>query len=492
VNGREGAVARVELAPPRRIAVGRGTAFVLAGHCYHPRERTVGVALRVGASLQPVTRMRLPRADLHDALPPGDPARPQAYRSGFVACARLGPVAAPVEVELALVLSLASGRRAEAPAGVVELSPALDPLPGAADARFPGGGAPVAICMATYNPPRELLRRQIETLREQTHRNWVCLVSDDCSSEEHLEGLRAEIAGDSRFALSPSPHRLGFYRNFERALSMAPAEAEFVALCDQDDAWHADKLERLLTQVGSAQLAYSDARVVSPAGELVHGSYWTERRNNWRNFGSLLLANSVTGASLLCRRELLDDALPFPPAVAEPFHDHWLASVALAVGDLTYVDAPLYDYVQHGIAVIGHSQANRPGGRLIPELVRQLRAARGPELYFYDWQQLRLFAEVIRLRCWERMTPAKRRTLRLLLSADSGPAGLAWLLGRRARRLVGRNETLNRELFYGFGLLARRAMSASALGLSRPTPLAADARVPPRRHPAVPPGSGRF
>ena len=27
---------------------------------------------------------------------------------------------------------------------------------------------------------------------------------------------------------------------------MAPPSAEFVTLCDQDDAWHPDKLERLL------------------------------------------------------------------------------------------------------------------------------------------------------------------------------------------------------------------------------------------------------
>ena len=50
---------------------------------------------------------------------------------------------------------------------------------------------------------------------------------------------------------------------------------------------------------GGAQLVYSDARVVSPDGELIHGSYWSERRNNYKNFGSLLLANSVTGAASL-------------------------------------------------------------------------------------------------------------------------------------------------------------------------------------------------
>ena len=31
----------------------------------------------------------------------------------------------------------------------------------------------------------------------------------------------------------------------------------------------------------------------------------------------------------------------------------------MARGDLAYVDEPLYDYVQHEEAVIGHSKANK-------------------------------------------------------------------------------------------------------------------------------------
>jgi glycosyltransferase involved in cell wall biosynthesis len=473
--------------------VGRGNAFVVAGHCHHPRERIARLGLRVGTELHPAGRTRLPRAGVYDALPRGEPARRRAYRSGFVATATLGPVAAPASAGLALSLELDSGARSEAPLGTIELRPELEPPAEAATARFSGTGGAVAICMATHEPSPDLFGRQIASIREQTHRNWVCLISDDGSSAERLGGIREQIAGDARFVLAPSPHRLGFYANFERALSMVPADAEFVALSDQDDTWHPDKLERLLAGLGAAELVYSDARVVDPTGTVVRDSFWSERRNNWTNFASLLVANTVTGASLLCRRELLEDALPFPVLVGRPFHDHWLACVALARGELAYVDAPLYDYVQHPSAVIGHSQANRPGRGLLAEAREQLRggSVRGREIYFYDWQQLRLFAEVIRLRLWPRISADKRRALRLLLSADSSAAGLGWLVGRRARRLLGRDETLDRELFFAFGLLTMRTISAAALGLSRPVrPLFPDARVPPRRRPRYPAGPG--
>ena len=42
-----------------------------------------------------------------------------------------------------------------------------------------------------------------------------------------------------------------------------------------------------------------------------------------------------------------------PDAPGVPFHDHWLGLVAMASGDVAYVDRPLYDYVQHPGAVFG-------------------------------------------------------------------------------------------------------------------------------------------
>ncbi len=324
----------------------------------------------------------------------------------------------------------------------------------------------VAICMATYEPPEDLLRIQLESIKQQTHENWICLISDDRSSNEAFERVVALTEDDPRFVVSRSESRLGFYRNFERALSMAPAGADFVTLCDQDDRWHPWKLERLLEGIGDAQLVYSDARIVSPGGELVRPSYWTERRNNYTNYASLLLANSVTGAASLFARDLLDDALPFPPRLARAFHDHWLAVVAMSRGEIAYVDEPLYDYVQHGDAVIGHSEANKKPRSVRRHLLERLRNPTGGSriVYFYDWHQELLFLEVLRLRCWPRMTPAKRKTLSRLLSADSGVAGLTWLLGRRTRRLWGHDETLDRELFYAYALVRRRGVSAWTAG----------------------------
>ena len=476
----------IEIPPPKRIAVGRGNAFVIGGWCYHPAARTQELSVAVGGSRQRIERFGLPRDDVYERVPVAESVTAaSAYRSGFVALVDLAPVQAPERLEIELILRLADGREASASAGSIDVSPALTPPSDIG--RWSGGPEPrVAICMATFEPPPDLLRVQLDSIREQTHANWVCLVSDDRSSDAAFERL-LELAGDDpRFVVSRNPERLGFYRNFERALSMTPPDADYVTLCDQDDRWQPTKLERLIAGLGNAQLVYSDARIVSPEGDLVRPSYWTERRNNYTNFGSLLLANSVTGAASLFRRELLDDVLPFPPLLAKGFHDHWLAIVAMSLGEIAYLDEPLYDYVQHQTAVIGHAGANKRPRPIRRQLIERLRKPTGGSraVYYYDWHQQLLFCEVLRLRCWDRMTSPKRRTLKRLLAADSGVAGLAWMLARRTRRLWGNNETLDRELFYSYALLRRRAVSLRTAGRKRPS------RVLPRDA-SIPPGTDR-
>ena len=101
---------------------------------------------------------------------------------------------------------------------------------------------------------------------------------------------------------------------------MLPAEAELVALCDQDDRWYPEKLAMLRGALGGAQLVYSDQRLVDRDGRVLRETMWEGRRNNHTNLASLLVANTITGAATLFRRELAELALPFPeaPGLAVP------------------------------------------------------------------------------------------------------------------------------------------------------------------------------
>lgn len=329
----------------------------------------------------------------------------------------------------------------------------------------------VVICMATFEPDMQLFRAQVESLRAQTDTRWACLISDDCSSPERFAQIEALIAPDRRFSASRSPARLGFYRNFERALAMIPETARLVALCDQDDRWHPDKLAVLRAALGDAMLVYCDQRLTTADGGVLRETLWKGRRNNHTNLASLLIANSITGAASLMRRGVVELALPFPEAPGYQFHDHWLGLVALAAGEIAYVDRPLYDYVQHGGAVFGDVSVGPGRARRRPphSLMERWRAA-----YFYGYRSRVIQARALLDRCGRRLTGRKRRALRRFIDSERSPLAFAWLVARSVRSLAGRNETLGSELELAAGIVWRwlRVLAAPDDGArAEPPPL---------------------
>jgi glycosyltransferase involved in cell wall biosynthesis len=449
---------------PAAVKVGAGTAVFVCGWCFSPRAEIASLEFVLDSERQPVDSFGMPRLDpcraLHD---------PRSYRSGFWGLVLIDRPPAGDAYTLALRAELEDGGTAEAELGRIAVEAPVEPVIVAWPADTEGPR--VAIAMATYDPPEDLLQRQLESIRSQTHANWVCVVSDDCSRPERFAALEAAVAGDERFVLSRSSRRLGFYRNFERALELVPSDSGYVALADQDDEWDAGKLATLLDRIGDAQLAYSDARVVTRDGELVSETWWNRRRNNHDDLLSLLVANSVTGAASLIRRQLLEYALPFPPRQFHHFHDHWIGLVALSLDRIVYVPESLYDYVQHGAASLGHERANRMVS-LHERLAHQRRLRERVQMwrlhYFVDIWRLRQFCAVLLMRAGSAMPPDRRRVLERFARGDRSLRTLLELGSRGARELVGTPETLGAEWGLFHALVWRRLLALTARDQPQP------------------------
>jgi glycosyltransferase involved in cell wall biosynthesis len=443
--------ARLDTPPLDPVAVGGGTALFVKGTCAVPDGRRI-------ARLSVVFD-----GALHPVMGRGVSAR-RAGGGGEMwwGIVPLAPVTEPAERGLSLHAELADGGSASAELGTVRLEPALGIEPVAAPAEAEAASRPlIAVCMATFEPPLELFARQIESIRAQTYPNWICVISDDCSSPDRLAEMRRILGEDNRLVLAPSDRRLGFYKNFERALALAPEEARYIGLADQDDHWHPHKLEALAEELDAgAVLAYSDTRVIDEEGRELSDTYWRYRSNNYTDLTSLLITNSITGAAALFRRELAEAALPFPPPHGDIFHDHWLALVAMVTGDIRYVDRPLYDYVQHSGAAIGFVNANagrgRWGGRLgdmamrVARLGYRLIRPVGQARYFDNYCRLVLEARALEIRFGSSLTALHRRGLARIQSGDRSATGAGWLAYRALRPLTGRDETMGMER----GLLA--------------------------------------
>ncbi len=432
---------------PDPIEVGAGTVLYLEGRC-DPAAEPGSLRVGLGGLRAPVDGERMPEPDSRE---PGS-----RWWSLFdiPADAALG--------EQPLILRFrVDGREAVSELGSANvvvadrrLSPPAPSVPESAD------GPLIAVCMATHEPDPARLERQIESIRAQDWPDWVCVISDDASSSEGWAAVQAIAEGEDRVMASRSGSRLGFYRNFERALRLAPVEAEFIALSDQDDHWDSDKLSALhgaLVASPANRLAYSDMRIVDGNGELISDTYWILRRNNHTDLAGLLVANTVTGAAALMRSSLLADALPFPPAIGEPYHDHWLALCALASGELAYLDRPTYDRTRHVDSVTAETHhaetlAAMASGERVPargarrSLRERVRSSSGGRATFqHRYLLLAQLARVLELRLDDRIPEPKRRALRRFQRARSSASAALWLALRSLRPIIGHDETMGRE-----------------------------------------------
>lgn len=229
-----------------------------------------------------------------------------------------------------------------------------------------------AIALAAYEPDPQLFARQLRSLQDQTLGDFVCIVSADGGAGRVRELVDDATAGDARFRVVGFDERVGFYRNFERALAEVSHEATWVALSDQDDVWHPNKLDRLVPLLADHTIVSGQARVVEfPSGRVIEPT--THRRTV--DALSLTATNQFSGAMSVFRREVLDLAVPFPgmPTRVE-VHDHWLAVCAAVLGSTLVVDDVLQDYVQHAGNVLG--EVAEASGRIRPaSAVKTLLAA---------------------------------------------------------------------------------------------------------------------
>jgi glycosyltransferase involved in cell wall biosynthesis len=345
------------------VIVGKGIVLPLQGWCYSQRGLIRKLEVLINGKPRRVAAHSRARMDVFNNQCPAFDQSGNSLLSGFHTILPFTAIQSPERVQLGLRAFLDDGSAVEQAIGSLELHPVPDAQP--VPVKWHAGTGRVAICMTASNPSPDIFIKQIESIQKQTYPNWVCIISDDASSPVSRSTIRDAIKGDDRFTLIENETRLGFYRNFERALRFTPADADFIALSDHDDLWFPDKIEALLAEFQEdTQLVYSDMKLIDPADQVVAETFWTSRKNNYRNLATLFFANTITGAASMFRAALLPILLPFPERVIDAYHDHWLGLTALVKGKIRFINRPLYGYRQHGSNVIGHRIEQRYPGLL--------------------------------------------------------------------------------------------------------------------------------
>lgn len=228
-----------------------------------------------------------------------------------------------------------------------------------------GGEKPrlsISVAMATYNGA-QFLQAQLDSILAQSVLPNELVITDDRSTDE-VESLVQAFIRVAPFAVhfERNAERLGFARNFMRAISLC--NSDLIFLCDQDDVWRRDKVEQMRAAFAdeTVLLAYSNATVIDAAGEQLHLFYdaATEHAalavkppHPWHaSFGM----TQAFRASLRVYDDLWPESLNHVATENEVLaHDQWYFFLAQLLGRVAFVDHPLVGYRQHGGNVVGAS-----------------------------------------------------------------------------------------------------------------------------------------
>lgn len=198
----------------------------------------------------------------------------------------------------------------------------------------------ISVAMATCNGEK-YLKKQLDSIYAQTYKNIEIVVTDDYSTDSTVDILK-EYKEKYGLQYVVNDQNLGFVKNFEKAISLC--SGEYIALSDQDDIWEANKIEVLMNKIGTFDLIHSASSLIDDNSNLI-SPLWIKEDNFKYSFEKLVFSNTITGCTILFKRELLNDFSPIPSG--EKYHDWWLALLASRNNSIIYEPTPLVQYRQH-------------------------------------------------------------------------------------------------------------------------------------------------
>ena len=213
----------------------------------------------------------------------------------------------------------------------------------------------VSVAMAVYNGER-FIAEQLESLRAQTWLPNELVVSDDCSTDRTVD-LVHTFKARSPFPVRVLRHERnqGVNANFDRAV--AECIGDIIFMCDQDDVWLPNKIERTMKAFISntgAGLVVSNSELVDstlrPMGARLYRRKLPSSERCYargaRAVGAVLAAGLAFGHTMAFRRTPLL-LRPAREASVDYAQDVVRAIIAAAFSDVVVLPYALTKYRRH-------------------------------------------------------------------------------------------------------------------------------------------------
>lgn len=210
----------------------------------------------------------------------------------------------------------------------------------------------VNILLSSYNG-QLFLPGLIASIGAQRRQPFVLHVRDDGSTDDTVHVLK-KLYRCAHIHRIEAGANIGEIRSFFQLLKNADQHAHYFAFADQDDIWHADKLEcavNALERLPEAVPALYCSRLgyIDENGVALGLSPLPKRGPS---FANALVENIAAGCTIVMNRAAKDLILEGLPASCV-MHDWWCYLVVAAFGRVLYDDTTHISYRLHGQNTVG-------------------------------------------------------------------------------------------------------------------------------------------
>ena len=216
------------------------------------------------------------------------------------------------------------------------------------------------VMLASYNGEK-YIRKQIESILDQTYSNFDLLIRDDGSSDITVQIVEEYQNKDSRVKLIKNTSDLhGAYHNFHElilaAKSMQPYD--YYLFSDQDDVWIKTKIEKLVAYMeglGNQKpaMVYTDLAVIDGEDNLIAKSMSSNLGLDLSGkfMSEFFIHAYVWGCASILNKKLFELVPALNKSVKQRSiisHDNYYAKCAVAFGKLYFYNEPLIKHRRHG------------------------------------------------------------------------------------------------------------------------------------------------
>lgn len=241
----------------------------------------------------------------------------------------------------------------------------------------------ISVVIPCYNA-QDFIAEAIESVLDQTYKPYEIIVIDDGSTDKSAEIIKKYvppvklIQQENRGRVEA--RKTGFYY----------ATGQWIALLDADDYWAKEKLEKQVEVINSIDksvvMIHTNDKWIGNIED--HNATYVSNRPKLMDFPYLFQRNIIATSSVLLRKDVLDEVIPFWNLGRLRAQDYGLYLLMLCHGFAYYIDKTLSFYRMYESNV--HDTLSFSIGRLHARLnvLSYIRQKGYQHLLSFDWRRI--------------------------------------------------------------------------------------------------------